>query len=178
MITQKSKFWTFVFSLVPGCGHMYMGFMRRGVSLLSAFALVTFLGGFSGISILNVIAAVIWFFAFFDSLNLMSMPFDLFAKQRDEYYFVGSGPNFAAGSSLMRPVGIALIVIGAFSVFKVVFSYFANSLSEISSQLYGVIWSIVDMLPEVIVCALIIYIGVRMVVGKKKELNDAEHKPE
>ncbi len=37
MINKKSKFLTFVFSMLPGAGHMYMGFMNMGVSFMSAF---------------------------------------------------------------------------------------------------------------------------------------------
>ncbi len=39
MINKKSKFLTFVFSMLPGAGHMYMGFMNMGYLLCLPFSL-------------------------------------------------------------------------------------------------------------------------------------------
>ena len=36
---KKNKFFTFCFSLFPGAGEMYMGFMKAGVSLMLLFFL-------------------------------------------------------------------------------------------------------------------------------------------
>ncbi|MCI8355555.1 MAG: hypothetical protein HFI47_10905, partial [Lachnospiraceae bacterium] len=36
---KKSRFLTFCFSMLPGAGEMYMGFMRTGVSLMLLFFL-------------------------------------------------------------------------------------------------------------------------------------------
>ena len=43
MKKEKSKFLTFCFSLLPGAGHMYMGFMKMGLSLMAAFFFLIFL---------------------------------------------------------------------------------------------------------------------------------------
>lgn len=37
MRKRKNGFWTFVFSFIPGCAEMYMGFMKMGLSLMVAF---------------------------------------------------------------------------------------------------------------------------------------------
>ena len=37
MIKKKNAILTFIFSLVPGAGEMFMGFMKQGVSLMSMF---------------------------------------------------------------------------------------------------------------------------------------------
>jgi TM2 domain-containing membrane protein YozV len=37
MIKKKNSFLTFIFSLIPGAGQMYLGFMKRGLSLMSCF---------------------------------------------------------------------------------------------------------------------------------------------
>ena len=34
MTRKKNGFWTFVCSLVPGAGEMYMGFFKQGLSLM------------------------------------------------------------------------------------------------------------------------------------------------
>ena len=37
MIRKKSKGWTFICSLLPGAGEMYMGFMKQGAVLMTLF---------------------------------------------------------------------------------------------------------------------------------------------
>lgn len=45
MTKKKSGFLTFCFSLMPGAGEMYMGFMKQGVSIMAFFWLLIFFGG-------------------------------------------------------------------------------------------------------------------------------------
>ena len=46
MTKKKSGFLTFCFSLMPGAGEMYMGFMKQGVSIMAFFWLLIFLAAF------------------------------------------------------------------------------------------------------------------------------------
>ena len=41
-MTPKNGFLLFIASCLSGCGQMYQGYMKRGVSLLLAFVLVIF----------------------------------------------------------------------------------------------------------------------------------------
>ena len=34
---KKNKFFTFMFSFIPGAAEMYMGFMKQGISLMTLF---------------------------------------------------------------------------------------------------------------------------------------------
>ncbi len=34
---NKSKFWAFILSLIPGVGYMYLGLMRRGLEVMTLF---------------------------------------------------------------------------------------------------------------------------------------------
>lgn len=36
-MSKKSGFLRFIFSLIPGAGEMYMGFMKQGVTLMVLF---------------------------------------------------------------------------------------------------------------------------------------------
>ena len=38
---KKGKFFTFIFSFIPGAAEMYMGFMKQGVSLMADFNLLS-----------------------------------------------------------------------------------------------------------------------------------------
>ena len=43
MTKKKSGFLAFCFSLLPGAGEMYMGFMKHGVGIMALFWLLIFL---------------------------------------------------------------------------------------------------------------------------------------
>ena len=58
----------FIFSLMPGAGHMYMGLMKRGVMLLGIFLGVVALDNLIfGWRIASAIGVLIYVYAFFDS---------------------------------------------------------------------------------------------------------------
>lgn len=59
MQRKKSKFLTFLFSLIPGAGEMYMGFMKMGVSLMAEFFAVLWLASVSGVSELLLVDVVL-----------------------------------------------------------------------------------------------------------------------
>ena len=40
MNRRKSRFWTFICSLIPGAGEMYLGFLREGVSIMTLCAVL------------------------------------------------------------------------------------------------------------------------------------------
>lgn len=73
---RKSRILTFLFALWPGAGQMYLGYMKRGVSLMGIFCLLISITGFLNLSFLFFLLPVIWFYAFFDTLNLRSMSYE------------------------------------------------------------------------------------------------------
>jgi len=107
----RSPALVFLFSLLPGAGHMYMGFMRRGLQLMVLFFGTIWLGSLStpiGISdLVTVLAApVVWFYSFFDSLGISGR------LARGE---VVADRGIFAGNGTFTPAawGWALVVIGA-----------------------------------------------------------------
>ena len=67
---SKSGFFTFCFGLVPGMGQMYLGYMKRGISLMLMFVGVIFVSALLNIGLLCIVLPVIWAYALFDALNL------------------------------------------------------------------------------------------------------------
>lgn len=66
-----SSFWSFIFSFIPGAGHMYHGLMVRGLQLMIAFISVIVISTLMyTTSILGVFSVVIWFYSFFDIINI------------------------------------------------------------------------------------------------------------
>ncbi len=67
-----STFLTTILSFIPGLGHMYLGFMKRGVQIMLAFfgviavSTVIYQSG----SISTALATIIWFFSVFECFHL------------------------------------------------------------------------------------------------------------
>jgi hypothetical protein len=76
---QKNRFLTFLFSFIPGCGLMYLGYMKKGLQVMSMTAAAGFLGfffsslrfgWFEGLFFLLI--PIIWFYQMFDSMHTVS----------------------------------------------------------------------------------------------------------
>lgn len=84
---KKSGFLTFCFSLIPGAGEMYLGFMKMGVSLMGLFFAVIVVGGFLNVASVLLIDVIVWFYSFFHVHNLAGMPDEEFLAVEDEFLF-------------------------------------------------------------------------------------------
>lgn len=175
MIRKKNKFFTFIFSFVPGAGQMYMGFMKRGLSLMSYFILIISISVWLNIGPLMLIALIIWFYSFFDTQNLSSTPDDEFYSLEDQYLIF---PEILEGISYKKLqkkyrniLAVSLIIIG----FTILWNNFYSILSSILPEyLRHVLYNIGYYLPQVIIGVAIMYFGIYLIKGKKHELDDLE----
>ena len=69
-MTPKHGLLLFLTSCLSGCGQMYQGYMKRGLSLLLLFFAILAISGFLGMGALAFFLPVVWLYAFFDSYNL------------------------------------------------------------------------------------------------------------
>jgi hypothetical protein len=170
MIRKKSSFLTFCFSFLPGAGQMYMGFMKRGVSLMSAFFILIFLSTWLNLGPLMFAMPVIWFFAFFDTFNLRAMPDDEFYAMEDDFIFT---PDFAKEkakvlqSKYRNVFAFALIIIGFSILWNNVYDIFRWILPDVVSE---IIWRIGHYFPQLVIGFAIIALGLYLIRGKKKDL--------
>lgn len=182
MIRKKNKFFTFVFATLFGAGQMYMGFMRQGVSLMIAAMAIIAIGSWSGIGVLFLSLPVLWFYAFFDAINKMTMPNSAFEKLEDQYIFLAN-MDFKQLKSLIskyeKGIAIILILIGG----SVLGEYMLDSIANLASRTgmpgladfaSGLRWNGSRLLFSF----AIIVIGIRMIMGKKKELELEERRDE
>lgn len=170
MRTRKSKFLAFLFALLPGAGHMYLGFMKLGVSYMAPFFFICFLSSWLDLGPLLFLLPVLWFYAFFDCMNRLSIPDEERAAMEDHYLFVGSyaGLRDRMGKNGNLVLGVALLFIGVVLFGK----YFLLLLDQ-----YVSIWSplrhLFRYVPQFLFGALIVAAGVWLILGRKKELDDA-----
>jgi hypothetical protein len=169
---KKNRFFTFIFSFLPGAAEMYMGFMKNGFSLmiffLMPFALVVIYGG---LDFLMPICAVMWFYGFFHARNYAGLDDQSFAALEDRYIWEEfSDLDFSKVSvkTARKWIAIALIVIGA----ALIWDYFSSILYRLIPEGYwDDIYPALSNIPQVVISVLMVIIGIRMIIGKKKELD-------
>lgn len=57
-------------SIVPGAGHMFLGYERKGLLIMGSFFFSIFFMGWLGISFLLFLLPLIWFYSFFDAMHI------------------------------------------------------------------------------------------------------------
>jgi len=158
-----------------------MGFMKNGFSLmlcfLLPFALIVIYGG---LDFLMPICAVMWFYGFFHARNYAGMDDMTFDAMTDKYIWEEfSDLNFSkvSGKTAKKWIAAALIVIGA----ALIWDYFSGILYRLIPEGYwDDIYPALSNIPQVVISILMVIVGIRMVVGKKKELDttsDVDVKP-
>lgn len=177
MTRKKNSFFTFIFSLLPGAGQMYMGFMKRGLSLMASFFLIIFLSVWLNIGPIMLIIPLIWFYAFFDTHNLRSMPDEEFYAMEDDYLFLPDIPKEKLQliqSKYRNIFAIGLILLGFTILWNNIYELFQRFLPDLIRNLF---YSFGYRFPQLLIGAAIILFGVYLIRGKKVELNQENHKP-
>lgn len=172
MLKKRSKFWTVVFSFLPGAGHMFMGFMKRGISLMALFFLTIFLSSWLDIGPLMYVLPVLWFYAFFDCINRAWADDREFATLDDRFLFSKETLERANRMLSGRGMLYAGILLLLFGIYLIVDKLLTACQSVLNPILASVISGTVSVIPQFLLGVLVILVGVRLIVGKKKELDE------
>ena len=86
----KSKFLTFIFSLIPGAGQMYQGLMKRGLSIMLIFTGIIAASIFTYLSAMIIILPAVWFYSFLTPLTVLTSQGGT-GKTKDEFLLFGPG---------------------------------------------------------------------------------------
>ena len=156
MTKKKSGFLTFCFSLIPGAGEMYMGFMKQGISIMALFWLLIFLSTFLSLGPILFILPILWCYSFFNVHNIRGMSDEEFYALQDDYLFHMDRVLFINhwGRKQNNVFATVMIFIGV-----VLFP----------SEIY---WGVIENIPQLVVALFLIWAGYSMIRGKKKELED------
>lgn len=170
MPKKQNKTLTVFFSFLPGAGHMFMGFMKRGLSLMSLFFLIIFLSSWLGIGPLLYVLPVLWFYSFFDCINMAWADDQEFSRFEDRYLFKTASlsrlnEKLAGRGGLY--CGILLLFFGIYLIFSKTISRFYDVLRPEVANLFS---DVISVFPQIFLGVVIIVIGIRLIVGKKKEL--------
>lgn len=170
MKKKKSKFWLFIFSLCPGAGHMYMGFMRMGISLLLGFMVLLMVVSITGISAFSVLPMVLYVYSFFHANNIGGLDDESFEALEDEYLFglhnIGS-QQVKIDQKGKKVVAVVLIVIGLYMLWNVVFGLLRDFFGWNNPIIKAMYYMVTDDVPRVAIGIAIIWFGVVLLRGKK-----------
>ena len=180
MIKKRSRFWTIVFAMLPGAGHMFNGFMKRGVSIMGLFFVLWFAASWLGIGPLALLTPVVWFYAFFDCVNVRFQDDEDFYMQEDCYLFHIEGIRQVRleNPRLKLALGVGLIIVGVYALWNNVLMHFIYRLELLPEGIREALRQFNYAIPQIIVGVLIIWIGLELIKGKKRRTADCPPVPQ
>lgn len=171
MKKKKNRFWLFVFSLWPGAGHMYIGFMKMGLSFMTGFLLSCAVVGITNIGALAVFPIIIYVYAFFHANNLGSLDDEQFAAMEDEYLFGFANMDYSRlklNRKNRNLAAVVLIILGVCMLWNVGFSMLWEYVGWDNPVVKVIYYTVRDELPRAVLALAVIWIGVRMLRGKSE----------
>ncbi len=173
---KKNKLFTFICSLLPGAAEMYMGFMKTGISMMAVFFLSFIIPSVLRISdVFILIGALIWFYSFFHARNLAAYDEEKFQSLPDEFIWESftNGKKIEISDTALKKWGPGiLIVCGVILLWNNLTSIIYRLIPD---SMWEYLVPFIDQIPQTVIAVLIIMIGVRMIMGKKEEI-DGERK--
>lgn len=183
-MNKKNKILFFLFSLIPGAAHMYIGLVKRGLVIMLALVAGAGLAMMADTPAFLLVLPVLWFYSFFDAWNKYHLPEDKLAKVQDDFLFflnampenVRSDPRFkkVASANVLKVGGIVAIIAGAYLIWdQIIVRVLSRSDTgaEILSQ-------ISYKLPQVAVAVILIVVGIKLISHKKRELERKNNEEE
>lgn len=162
----------FIASCIPGCGEMHQGYMKRGVSILTAFCGLFALAVFLEIGALAVLMIPLWLFSFFDSYNLHSQTDEEAAANPDAYLFGLSDVDSEKMGVLLQKrhsvIGWGLVLVGLWLLWQRLADWLDDIFFMILPDYSGFYYLLHYSIPRLAVTVLIIALGIWFIRGPKK----------
>ncbi|HBG22781.1 MAG TPA: hypothetical protein DDW83_05945 [Peptococcaceae bacterium] len=150
--SENKKMITAALSLVPGAGHMYLGYLKEGAFLMTLFFFAAFLMGWLHMSMLLFILPVVWFYSLFDALQRVEAIDSEVPERRSLINWMESHP---------RLIGWSLIILGLLVILE----------RHITPLLTPEIYS---YLQTAVVAVILIAGGIKLIAGSKVESGNSD----
>lgn len=166
-MTRKNPFLLFLSACIPGCGQMYQGYMKRGLSLMSLFAAIIGLATWLYFGQLALALPVLWLYSFFDTYNLSHALQN--GDAEPDAYPVSISPMDREQFSLLLAkrhslVGWVLVLAGLYGAWQMA----ARPFSDFLSARFGVnLHWLTYQMPRLALFVMIIALGVWFIRGPK-----------
>ena len=119
---RKSGFLAYLTALIPGVGYLYLGLKKKGIQALILWILISPVLNLLGLRELDIIKWPLWFYTFFDTINLASRidkgefildsDFLFFSK----FNFGGSNKTTSNESQSIKTNGNGLWILGGWTL--------------------------------------------------------------
>lgn len=163
---KYSKFWSIMFSFMPGGGHMYLGVMKRGLQfMLAFFGIIALANFFYATEFLVFFSVVVWFYSFFDCFHIRKK-LENGEEITEDLIFPVDYKNINS-----KHLGIGLLVVGGIILLNEFFDqliYITNRMN-INSETIRVA---VRMLRNSFFPIVLIVVGFFILKKSSKKVND------
>lgn len=170
MTKQKRGFWLFIFSLLPGAGELYMGFRKMGLSIMALFWGCIACASLLRFDALIFLLPIIWFYSFFNVHNLKSLTEEEFHSLED--HFIPPVEDFEKNreqfvKQYRNILAIILIILGISGLWDILTEWIR---ALVPDAIYYYIEMFGYQLPTIAISIIMIVIGIKLVNGKREEL--------
>ena len=175
MQKKKSRFWLFIWSLVPGTGHMYLGFMKMGLSLLLGFMVLIAVAALTNLGVLAIFPIALYIYSFFHANNLGALNDAEFYSIKDQYLFGMEGLDsieemrIGISQKHRKIAAVAMIVIGVIMLWNMGFDLLVDIYGWNNYYVRQINNFMKYRLPRAVIAIAIIWIGISLIRGKKVE---------
>lgn len=140
---------------------------------MSLFFIVWLFSSWLNIGALSMIMPVVWFYAFFDCINIRFQDDQDFYSMEDGYLFsAGDLMNFTLGNKNMKLIaGVMLIAVGLCALWQNVALKIFRMLGY--DEVLRMLREVGGIVPKVIVALIIIWIGVGLIRGNQNQRESA-----
>ena len=156
------KIITLALSIIPGAGHMYLGYQKKGLVFMAGFFFTIFFMGWLNLSFLLFLLPLIWFYTFFDAFHTLN------GNSVEDMDISNILPSINH-----KHIGIGLIIIGVLIGFQNVLLPVAREILHTMFE-YSIIYRIENYIQTIIVSVIFIAGGIKMLRGRKAQLTEIE----
>lgn len=177
MIKKKNGFLTFLFSLIPGAGEMYLGFMKEGLSIMFLAFVIFCAADWLWMNWMVSGLVILWFYSFFNVHNKVSLSDEEFYALEDDYLFHLRQliPKERLNGKESRVFGWLLLIFGILIIWRPsIRNLLAVLRTYVSSDFASVVGNYLYSIPQFVIAGILIVSGVRMILRKKNELAKEE----
>lgn len=173
---KKSGAMTLLCSFLPGAAEMYMGFMKMGSSLMAIFfASFFFPTLFQASDIFIGFSFLLWFYGFFHARNLAACDEQTIEQLTDKFIWEEflEGKNLKLSDMHNRRLFAAILVLLGCAM---LWSNLKNLVYQLIPEvMWDVLAPVVNRIPGILFAILIILCGVKLIRGKKEELDGSSN---
>ena len=161
-----------LFSIVPGAGHMYLGLMKRGASIMAAFfASIAATAFFSNLGlfgyVFGLLIPVLWFMSFFDFWRYPRMSPEEKALVQDDF-ILPQGASFPGGAAMRKVrvvAGLLLILTGAYQLYRIFLYNFIYQFLHSQRVIY-----FFERIPTLLGGVAVIAVGLLLIFWKSRQI--------